>query len=90
VGIVSEPSRSETGSNCKAVHVGSIETGHVDLGPNVLGQHPTQSVLEHDRFRGQRGNVENRAPASLGFVTLEHFEKLLLLQGDASSGISSS
>ena len=78
------------GANRKAVHVGSVETGHVDFGPNVLGQHPAQSVLERDRFRGQRGDVEGCAPAALGFVTLDHFEKLLLFHGATSSGISSS
>ena len=78
------------GANRKTVHVGSVETGYVDLGPNVLGQHPAQNALERDRFRGQRSDVEGRAPAALGFVTLDHFEKLLLLHGATSSGISSS
>ena len=77
------------GAQRETVHVGAVEARHVHLGGDILGEHAAQRLFEGNGLRGERGDVEDRTPATLGLIAIQHLEELLLLHA-SSSGNSSS
>ena len=78
------------GAHGESVHVRAVETGDVDLRPDVLGEHPPQGVGERQPLAREPLGVDGGAPAPLRLVAVEYVEKLLLPHDPASAASSSS
>ena len=66
------------GADGEAVDVGAVERGYVDASYDVPGKHSAEGRVDGNELFAQRRQPDRRQESPLGFVSIDHIEKLFL------------